>query len=127
MPIDISPASPEREFVEVTLTGIVTPEEFAAAVPDVRANLPRWTRSLYDASGLANAGEVLALLVKAPCSGRMPEGVRHAAVLPPGSPAVARTFVRVASPGSAGAQAFAAREPAVAWLLQEYQTTTGGS
>lgn len=127
MPVQLDPTSPEREYVTVILSGTVTPQEFDAAAPEVRTLLQPWTRVLYDASTLANSGEVLALLMKAPCGGRLPEGVRHAAVLPPASPAIARTFVRVASPGSAGAQAFTAHASAVAWLMQEYQTTTGGS
>jgi hypothetical protein len=127
VPVEISPTSPERAYVTVTLSGTVTTEEFDVAAPQARTLLTPWMRALYDASGLVNAAEVLAMLMKAPCGGRLPEGVRHAAVLPPGSPAIARTFVRVASPGSAGAQTFTAPAAAVAWLMQEYQTTTGGS
>lgn len=127
MPIEIVPASPTLGFVEVRLRDAVTQSEFDAAAIEIAPSLHRWARVLVDATALTNAPDVLTMLLRAPCRGQWPADVRQAAVVRPQAAAVARSWIRVMGPGSAGTQAFATRDSAVAWLGQEFQTTTGGS
>lgn len=127
MPIEIVPASAAVGFLEVRLVDIVTQSEFDAAAVEIAPSLQRWARVLVDATTLSNASEVLTMLLRAPCRAQWPVDVRQAAVVRQQAAAVARSWIRATGPGSAGTQAFATREAAVAWLDQEYQTTTGGS
>jgi hypothetical protein len=127
VPFTVRFESPTDEYLEVRLWGSVTQAEFDAMAEAARPHLREWLRVLVDASDLENAPEVLTMLLRAPCRAQIPHGVRQAAVVGPRAAAVARAWVRVVSPGSGGAQAFSSREPALEWLLLEYQTTTGGS
>ncbi len=113
-------------YLEVTVWGLLTPEEFAAAGSEVRALAHEWCRVLIDATELENPGEAFTLFMRAEWRGQLPR-MRQAAVIGPKAAAVARSWVRLVSVGSGGTQAFAAREPALDWLLAEYQTVTGGS
>jgi hypothetical protein len=127
VPVEISPASSTRAFVEVRLLDEVTPSEFDAAAAELAPAVRPWTRLLVDATALSNASDVLTMLLRAPCRAQWPAHVRQAAVVRQQAAAVARAWIRATGPGSAGTQAFASRESAVAWLEQEFQTTTGGS
>ncbi len=115
------------QYVDVRLWGTLTQGEFDQAVVGILAAAQEWSRILVDASALHNAGATLTMFMKSDCRGQLPRHVRQAAVVGPSAAAVARTWIRVASEGSAGTQAFAAREPAIEWLLADYQTTTSGS
>jgi hypothetical protein len=127
VPVEISPASTTRAFVEVRLLDVVTQSEFDAATAKLAPVLHPWTRLLVDATALSNAPDVLTMLLRAPCRAQWPTHVRQAAVVRQQAAAVARAWIRATGPGSAGTQAFASRESAVAWLEREFQTTTGGS
>lgn len=127
MPVEISPASTTRAFVEVRLLDVVTQAEFDAAAAEVVPVLHPWTRLLVDATSLSNAPDVLTMLLRAPCRAQWPAQVRQAAVVRQQAAGVARAWIRATGAGSGGTQAFASRESAVAWLEQEFQTMTGGS
>ena len=114
-------------YVDIRLWGILTQEEFDTAAASMLPALREWSRVLFDAADLENAGEAFAMFLKSTWRGDLPTGLRQAAVVGPTAAAVARAWMRVAGPGSAGTQAFRERGPAVEWLLAEYQTTTGGS
>ena len=127
MPFEIVPASPTVGFLEVRLFDVVTQSEFDEAAIETAPLLHPWMRLLLDATELVNAPDVLTMLLRGPCRGQWPAHVRQAAVVRQQAAAVARSWIRATGHGSAGTQAFATREYAVAWLGQEYQTTTGGS
>lgn len=114
-------------FLDVRLWGTLTQDEFDDAAESIGPALHEWHRVLLDAADLDNAGESFTMFLRSGCRGRIPPGQRQAAVIGPDAAAVARSWVRVASQGSAGTQAFPARAPAVAWLAAAYQATTGGS
>lgn len=119
--------STSATFVDVRIWGTLTRAEFDDAAVVMRTVLQPWTRVLFDAAELENAAEVFTMFVQAPWRAELPSDIRQAAVIGPRAAAVARSWIRQASAGSAGTQAFTTRDAAVEWLLREYQTTTGGS
>jgi hypothetical protein len=127
VPLTCRPETSVDEYVDIRLSGIVTREELDGAADAFVPSLHEWSRILVDAADLDNPAEVLKMFVQSSWRPRMPQHLRQAAVVGPQAAAIARSWMRVAGPGSSGVQAFRAREPALAWLLTEYQTTTGGS
>lgn len=113
--------------LDVRLWGTLTPDEFDEAAESIVPALSEWARILVDAAELDNPTEVLKMFLQARWRPRLPEHLRQAAVVNPRAAAVARAWIRVASPRSAGAQAFRDRRSALDWLLADYQSTTGGS
>lgn len=126
MPWSVEPARPGG-IVDVRLTGLVTQVEFDALADALTGQVHRWSRVLFDTAALQNPTEVLSMVVRAACRVVLLADVRQAAVVGDNAAAAARAWVRLASPGSAGVQAFTSREAAVEWLHAAYQSTTGGS
>lgn len=127
MPCNFEPAPSPDGFVDVRLAGTVTPVEFDALADGLSRHVHRWSRVLFDASALENPTEVLSMVVRATCRVVLLADVRQASVVGDNAAAAARAWVRLASPGSAGVQAFTSREAAITWLASPYQSTTGGS
>lgn len=123
----MEPTAAADGVVDVRLSGVVTSAEFERLADDLTHHVHEWSRVLFDASTLDNPTEVLAMVVRATCRVVLLSHVRQAAVVSDGAAAAARTWVRIASPGSAGVQAFTSRDAAMEWLVAAYQSTTGGS
>lgn len=127
MPYEIRDEPTAGAYLDVRLWGTLTRGEFDRATEEMLPALHEWSRILFDAADLDNTAGVLTMVLQTDACDRMPSHLRQAAVVGPRAAGVARAWVRTVGPGSAGAQAFPAREPAVEWLLAEYQSTTGGS
>lgn len=120
------PASAAQSFTRVRVWGQLTDAESQSAAEQVLPHLTQWSRLLVDAAHLENASESLTRFLRSSRSS-FPADVRQAAVIGPRAAAPARTWVRVMNPRSAGVQAFASEEQALAWLLSSHHTTSGGS
>lgn len=127
MTVSVTAVEGEAPYCCVSMSGEIGEQEFGSLVREYRESVAPWTRVLIDASTVINASSILTMLVQARNHGECPEGVRQAAVVPESAAAVARTWVRLISPGSGGVQAFTSERSALTWLQEAIQSTSGGS